>query len=62
MLQLDAVQSLGFAGLALFLGYALWVAKGKEVKCKVAAKPLQNFKARIRQLTGDYVVPVGACC
>jgi len=35
-----------------FLGYALWVAKGREVKCKVAQKPLQNFKARIRQLTG----------
>ena len=34
-----------------FLGYALWVAKGKEVKCKVAVKPLENFKARIRQLT-----------
>ena len=34
-----------------FLGYALWVAKGKEVKCKVAEKPLLNFKARIRQLT-----------
>jgi len=34
-----------------FLGYALWVAKGKEVKCRVADKPLQNFKARIRQLT-----------
>ena len=34
-----------------FLGYALWVAKGKEVKCKVADKPLQNLKARIRQLT-----------
>jgi len=34
-----------------FLGYALWVAKGKEVKCKVADKPLQSFKARIRQLT-----------
>ena len=34
-----------------FLGYALWVAKGREVKCKVAPKPLQNFKARIRQLT-----------
>ena len=34
-----------------FLGYALWVAKGCEVKCKVADKPLQNFKARIRQLT-----------
>jgi RNA-directed DNA polymerase len=34
-----------------FLGYALWVAKGKEVKCRVADKPMQNFKARIRQLT-----------
>ena len=34
-----------------FLGYALWVARGKEVKCKVADKPLSNFKARIRQLT-----------
>lgn len=35
-----------------FLGYALWVAKGKEVKCAVAKKALDNFKARIRQLTG----------
>ena len=34
-----------------FLGYSLWVAKGKEVKCKVAEKPLSNFKARIRQIT-----------
>jgi len=34
-----------------FLGYALWVAKGKEVKCAVAKKALENFKARIRQLT-----------
>ena len=34
-----------------FLGYALWVAKGKEVKCAVAYKALDNFKARIRQLT-----------
>ena len=34
-----------------FLGYALWVAKGKEVKCAVARKALDNFKARIRQLT-----------
>jgi RNA-directed DNA polymerase len=34
-----------------FLGYALWVAKGGQVKCKVAEKPLDNFKARIRQLT-----------
>lgn len=34
-----------------FLGYELWVAKGKEVKCAVAYKALNNFKARIRQLT-----------
>jgi RNA-directed DNA polymerase len=34
-----------------FLGYALWVAPGREVKCKVADKALGNFKARIRQLT-----------
>ena len=34
-----------------FLGYELWVAKGKEVKCAVAKKALDNFKARIRQLT-----------
>jgi RNA-directed DNA polymerase len=33
------------------LGYSLWVAKGKEVKCKVAEMPLSNFKVRIRQLT-----------
>lgn len=34
-----------------FLGYALWMAAGREVKCKVADKALGNFKARIRQLT-----------
>lgn len=34
-----------------FLGYALWMAKGREVKCAVAHKALDNFKARIRQLT-----------
>ena len=34
-----------------FLGYALWVAKGREVKCAVAHKAVDNFKARIRQLT-----------
>jgi RNA-directed DNA polymerase len=34
-----------------FLGYALWVAKGREVKCSVAQKALDDFKARIRQLT-----------
>ena len=34
-----------------FLGYSLWVAMGKEVKCKVAEKPMQDFKARVRQFT-----------
>ncbi len=34
-----------------FLGYSLWVAKGREVKCAVAHKALDNSKARIRQLT-----------
>ena len=34
-----------------FLGYELWVAKGLEVKCAVAHKARDNFKARIRQLT-----------
>ena len=34
-----------------FLGYELWMAKGREVKCAAAIKALGNFKARIRQLT-----------
>ena len=34
-----------------FLGYALWVTKGREVKCAVAKKALETFKARMRQLT-----------
>jgi len=34
-----------------FLGYSFWGAAKGEVKCKVAAKPLQAFKQRIRQLT-----------
>ena len=34
-----------------FLGYSLWVARGGEVKRKVADKPLAAFKQRIRQLT-----------
>jgi len=28
-----------------FLGYALWVGKGKEVRFAVAKKALDNFKA-----------------
>ena len=35
-----------------FLGYSLWVARGGEVRCRVADKPLATFKQRIRQLTG----------
>ena len=34
-----------------FLGYELWVSKGREVKCAVACNALADFKARIRQLT-----------
>lgn len=34
-----------------FLGYSFWVGPKKEIKCKVAATPLQAFKQRIRQLT-----------
>ena len=29
----------------------MWMAKGGEVKCKVAKKALDNYKARIRQMT-----------
>jgi RNA-directed DNA polymerase len=35
-----------------FLGYSLWVAHGGEVKRKVAKKPLETYKQRIRELTG----------
>lgn len=34
-----------------FLGYELWLSKGSEVKCAAAHKAVENFKARIRQLT-----------
>ena len=34
-----------------FLGYSLWVARGRVVKRKVAEKPLATFKQRARQLT-----------
>jgi RNA-directed DNA polymerase len=34
-----------------FLGYSLWVARGSEVKRRVADKPLAAFKQRIRELT-----------
>lgn len=47
----EAKSAVGSAFGRKFLGYALWVAKGREVKCKVADKALGNFKARIKQLT-----------
>jgi RNA-directed DNA polymerase len=47
----EAKSAVGSAFGRKFLGYALWMAKGKEVKCAVAHKALDNFKARIRQLT-----------
>nr|WP_286775512.1 group II intron reverse transcriptase/maturase [[Pseudomonas] sp. BICA1-14] len=51
-LQINEAKSAVTSALGRrFLGYALWVAKGREVKCKVADKALGNFKARIRQLT-----------
>jgi group II intron reverse transcriptase/maturase len=34
-----------------FLGYSFWVAKGREVKRRVAPKTLDGFKERIRQIT-----------
>jgi len=51
-LQLNEAKSaVGSALRRKFLGYELWVAKGREVKCAVAHKAVDNFKARIRQLT-----------
>ena len=51
-LEINEVKSAVCSALGRkFLGYALWVAKGREVKCAVAEKALCNFKARIRQLT-----------
>jgi RNA-directed DNA polymerase len=47
----EAKSAVGSAFGRKFLGYALWVAQGREVKCAVSAKALDNFKARIRQLT-----------
>ncbi len=34
-----------------FLGFSLWVARGGEIKRRVADKPMEKFKQRIRQLT-----------
>lgn len=51
-LQINEAKSAVASALGRkFLGYALWVGKGREVKCAVAGKAVGDFKARIRQLT-----------
>ena len=51
-LQINEAKSAVCSALGRkFLGYALWVAKGREVKYAVAHKAVEDFKARIRQLT-----------
>ena len=51
-LQINEAKSAVASALGRkFLGYELWVAKGREVKCAVAHKAQDHFKARIRQLT-----------
>jgi len=47
----EAKSAVGSAFGRKFLGYELWVAKGREVKCAVARRAMADFKARIRQLT-----------
>ena len=47
----EAKSAVGSALGRKFLGYELWGAKGREVKCAVAHKAQADFKARIRQLT-----------
>ena len=34
-----------------FLGYSFWMGPKGEVKCKVASKPLETFKRRVRRLS-----------
>jgi RNA-directed DNA polymerase len=51
-LQINEAKSAVCSALGRkFLGYELWETKGGEVKCGVSSKALQDFKARIRQLT-----------
>ena len=47
----DAKTAVAPASNRKFLGYAFWYGPGGQVKCKVAAKALEAFKQRIRELT-----------
>jgi len=51
----ESKSAVGSAFGRKFLGYSLWVARGKVVKLKIAEKPLATFKQRIRELTGRSV-------
>ena len=48
----EAKSAVGSSFGRKFLGYSLWLGRGKVVKLKVADKPLATFKQRIRELTG----------
>lgn len=48
----ESKSAVGGAFGRKFLGYSLWIGRGKVVKLKVADKPLATFKRRIRELTG----------
>ena len=48
----EGKSAVGSAFGRKFLGYSLWVGRGKVVKLKVADKSLATFKHRIRELTG----------
>ncbi len=51
-LQINEAKSAVCSALGRkFLGYELWLAKGRDVKCAVAYKALDNFKVCVRQLT-----------
>ena len=47
----DAKTAVAPASHRKFLGYAFWYGTGGQVKCRVAAKALETFNQRIRQIT-----------
>lgn len=47
----EAKSAVASAFTRKFLGYSLWVAKGKVVKLRVSAKAIAAFRYRIRKLT-----------
>lgn len=47
----EAKSAVASAFTRKFLGYALWVERGKVVKLRVAAKAIAAFRYRIRKLT-----------